>query len=84
MTAPTAIRPPPPVHDRRPLTVPAPDFIADRDVRTVDRLFPLWIAVSLGMRDKAANFWSLASLSMRESWRNSHHADPTYARRMTL
>ena len=31
-------------------------------------------------RDKAANFWPLAILSMGESWHNSHHADPTGAR----
>ena len=31
-------------------------------------------------RDKAANFWPLAIVSMGESWHNSHHADPTGAR----
>ncbi|GLY67915.1 hypothetical protein Atai01_45340 [Amycolatopsis taiwanensis] len=31
-------------------------------------------------RDKSANFWPLALLSMGESWHNSHHADPTCAR----
>ncbi|WP_243794195.1 acyl-CoA desaturase [Saccharopolyspora gloriosae] len=31
-------------------------------------------------RDKAANFWPLALLSMGESWHNLHHADPTCAR----
>jgi stearoyl-CoA desaturase (delta-9 desaturase) len=31
-------------------------------------------------RDKSANFWPLAILSMGESWHNSHHADPTCAR----
>jgi stearoyl-CoA desaturase (delta-9 desaturase) len=31
-------------------------------------------------RDKAANFWPLAVLSMGESWHNLHHADPTCAR----
>jgi stearoyl-CoA desaturase (delta-9 desaturase) len=31
-------------------------------------------------RDKAANFWPPAILSMGESWHNSHHADPTCAR----
>ncbi|GAA2362137.1 acyl-CoA desaturase [Saccharopolyspora halophila] len=31
-------------------------------------------------RDKAANFWPLAILSMGESWHNLHHADPTCAR----
>jgi stearoyl-CoA desaturase (delta-9 desaturase) len=31
-------------------------------------------------RDRAANFWPLAILSMGESWHNSHHADPTCAR----
>ena len=31
-------------------------------------------------RDRAANFWPLAILSMGESWHNSHHADPTGAR----
>jgi stearoyl-CoA desaturase (Delta-9 desaturase) len=31
-------------------------------------------------RDRAANFWPLALLSMGESWHNSHHADPTGAR----
>lgn len=31
-------------------------------------------------RDKSANFWPLAILSMGESWHNAHHADPTCAR----
>ena len=31
-------------------------------------------------RDRAANFWPLAILSMGESWHNLHHADPTCAR----
>ncbi len=31
-------------------------------------------------RDKAANFWPLAILSMGESWHNYHHADPSSAR----
>jgi stearoyl-CoA desaturase (delta-9 desaturase) len=31
-------------------------------------------------RDRAANFWPLAIVSMGESWHNSHHADPTGAR----
>ncbi|WP_184675780.1 acyl-CoA desaturase [Saccharothrix violaceirubra] len=31
-------------------------------------------------RDRSANFWPLAILSMGESWHNSHHADPTCAR----
>ena len=31
-------------------------------------------------RDKSANFWPLAVLSMGESWHNLHHADPTCAR----
>lgn len=31
-------------------------------------------------RDKAANVWWLAILSMGESWHNLHHADPTLAR----
>jgi len=31
-------------------------------------------------RDKAANVWPLAILSMGESWHNLHHADPTCAR----
>ena len=31
-------------------------------------------------RDKAANFWPLAILSLGESWHNLHHADPTCAR----
>ena len=31
-------------------------------------------------RDKAANFWPLAILSVGESWHNLHHADPTCAR----
>jgi stearoyl-CoA desaturase (delta-9 desaturase) len=109
----------------------APDLAADRDIRMVDRLFPLWIAISVLLpavlgglitmswwgaltgflwaglariafqhhvtwsvnsichmigdrpftsRDKSANFWPLAILSMGESWHNSHHADPTSAR----
>jgi stearoyl-CoA desaturase (delta-9 desaturase) len=35
-------------------------------------------------RDKSANFWPLALLSMGESWHNSHHADPTCARHGVL
>ena len=31
-------------------------------------------------RDKSANFWPMAILSMGESWHNLHHADPTCAR----
>jgi stearoyl-CoA desaturase (delta-9 desaturase) len=109
----------------------APDLLADRDMRVMDRLFPLWMVLSIGVptalggliswswwgvltaffwaglvrvaflhhvtwsinsichligsrpfasRDKAANFWPLAILSMGESWHNSHHADPTCAR----
>jgi stearoyl-CoA desaturase (delta-9 desaturase) len=113
----------------------APDLLADRDLRVVNRLFPLWVVVSVGLpavlggviawswwgavtalfwaglvrvavlhhvtwsinsichmigarpfasRDKAANFWPLAILSMGESWHNSHHADPTCARHGVL
>jgi stearoyl-CoA desaturase (Delta-9 desaturase) len=109
----------------------APDLVADRGIRVVDRLFPLWVALSLTVpavlgglltlswfgaltaflwaglarisfqhhvtwsinsichmigdrpfvsRDRSANFWPLAILSMGESWHNSHHADPTCAR----
>jgi stearoyl-CoA desaturase (delta-9 desaturase) len=109
----------------------APDLAADRDMRVVDRLFPLWVVVSLLLppllgglitlswwgaltaflwaglarisfqhhvtwsvnsvchmigerpftsRDRSANFWPLAILSMGESWHNTHHADPTSAR----
>ena len=35
-------------------------------------------------RDRSANFWPLAILSMGESWHNSHHADPTSARHGVL
>ena len=35
-------------------------------------------------RDKSANFWPLAVLSMGESWHNMHHADPTAARHGVL
>ncbi|MFI9388135.1 acyl-CoA desaturase [Kutzneria sp. NPDC052558] len=35
-------------------------------------------------RDKSANFWPLAVLSMGESWHNLHHADPTSARHGVL
>jgi stearoyl-CoA desaturase (Delta-9 desaturase) len=35
-------------------------------------------------RDKAANFWPLAILSMGEAWHNLHHADPTCARHGVL
>ena len=35
-------------------------------------------------RDRSANFWPLALLSMGESWHNSHHADPTCARHGVL
>lgn len=31
-------------------------------------------------RDRSANFWPLALLSMGEAWHNLHHADPTSAR----
>lgn len=109
----------------------APDLLADPDLRRIDRLFPLWIALTLlgpaligglvswswagaltaffwaslvrvcvlhhvtwsinsvchligerpyASRDRSANFWPLAILSMGESWHNSHHADPTCAR----
>jgi stearoyl-CoA desaturase (delta-9 desaturase) len=113
----------------------APDLAADRGIRIVDRLFPLWVALSVTVpavlggvitlswwgaltaflwaglarisfqhhvtwsvnsichmigerpfvsRDKSANFWPLAILSMGESWHNSHHADPTCARHGVL
>ncbi|NBH10842.1 acyl-CoA desaturase [Amycolatopsis sp. SID8362] len=113
----------------------APDLAADRDLRVVDRLFPLWVLVSLllppllgglltlswwgaltaflwaglarisfqhhvtwsvnsichmigerpfASRDRSANFWPLAILSMGESWHNTHHADPTSARHGAL
>ncbi|MGW4522393.1 acyl-CoA desaturase [Amycolatopsis sp. NPDC004378] len=113
----------------------APDLAADRDMRVVDRLFPLWVAASLLLppllgglitlswwgaltaflwaglarisfqhhvtwsvnsichmlgerpftsRDRSANFWPLAILSMGESWHNTHHADPTSARHGVL
>ncbi|WP_374213084.1 acyl-CoA desaturase [Crossiella sp. SN42] len=113
----------------------APDLLADRDLRVIDRLFPLWVAVGFAVpmalgglissswqgvltaffwaglvrvsflhhvtwsvnsichligdrpfrsRDKAANFWPLAILSLGESWHNSHHADPTCARHGVL
>ena len=109
----------------------APDLVRDRAIRTVDRMFPVWVALSVGLpavlvglitmswwgvltgflwaglarvafqhhvtwsvnsichmigdrpfasRDRSANFWPLAVLSMGESWHNSHHADPTAAR----
>jgi stearoyl-CoA desaturase (delta-9 desaturase) len=113
----------------------APDLLANRDLRMIDRLFPLWVAITIALpavlgglitwswwgavtaffwaglvrvsflhhvtwsinsichmigdrpfvsRDKAANFWPLAILSMGESWHNSHHADPTCARHGVL
>ncbi|HEY3471655.1 MAG TPA: acyl-CoA desaturase [Amycolatopsis sp.] len=113
----------------------APDLAADRDMRIVDRLFPLWVVTSLllppllgglitlswwgaltaflwaglarisfqhhvtwsvnsichmigerpfASRDRSANFWPLAILSMGESWHNTHHADPTSARHGVL
>lgn len=113
----------------------APDLLADHQLRVVDRLFPLWVALSVAVpallgglisgswwgalsaffwaglvrvsllhhvtwsinsichmigtrpfasRDRAANFWPLAVLSMGESWHNSHHADPTCARHGVL
>ncbi|MGW3958830.1 acyl-CoA desaturase [Amycolatopsis sp. NPDC005003] len=113
----------------------APDLAADRDLRVVDRLFPLWVVASLllppllgglitlswwgaltaflwaglarisfqhhvtwsvnsichmigerpfASRDRSANFWPLAILSMGESWHNTHHADPTSARHGVL
>ncbi|MEV8444065.1 acyl-CoA desaturase, partial [Actinosynnema sp. NPDC051121] len=109
----------------------APDLVADKDIHLVDRLFPLWVLLSVAVptvlggvltlswwgaltaflwaglarisfqhhvtwsvnsichmigdrpfaaRDRSANFWPLAILSMGESWHNSHHADPTCAR----
>ena len=109
----------------------APDLLADKDMRRVDKLFvPLTVATLLApavigglvtwswwgaltaffwgslvrvavvhhvtwsinsichiigdrpykARDKSANFWPLAILSMGESWHNLHHADPTSAR----
>ncbi|HEV7646911.1 MAG TPA: acyl-CoA desaturase [Actinophytocola sp.] len=113
----------------------APDLLADRDIRVLDRLFVPLTAVTVGLpgvlgglitwsvwggvtalfwagfvriaflhhvtwsvnsichmigsrpfesRDRAANFWPLAILSMGESWHNSHHADPTGARHGVL
>ncbi|OLF13769.1 acyl-CoA desaturase [Actinophytocola xinjiangensis] len=113
----------------------APDLLADRDLRLIDRLFIPLTLVSLllpallgglitmswggavagffwaglvriaflhhvtwsvnsichmvgsrpfASRDRAANFWPLALLSMGESWHNSHHADPTGARHGVL
>ncbi|HEY0453887.1 MAG TPA: acyl-CoA desaturase [Actinophytocola sp.] len=113
----------------------APDLLADRDIRLLDKLFIPLTVVSLVLpgvlgglitmswwgavtaffwaglvriaflhhvtwsvnsichmvgsrpfvsRDKAANFWPLALLSMGESWHNSHHADPTGARHGVL
>jgi stearoyl-CoA desaturase (Delta-9 desaturase) len=113
----------------------APDLAADRGIRVVDRLFPLWVSLSVllpavlggvvtqswwgvltgflwaglarvafqhhvtwsvnsvchmigerpfASRDRSANFWPLAILSMGESWHNSHHADPTSARHGVL
>jgi stearoyl-CoA desaturase (delta-9 desaturase) len=35
-------------------------------------------------RDRSANFWPLAILSMGESWHNMHHAEPTSARHGVL
>jgi stearoyl-CoA desaturase (delta-9 desaturase) len=35
-------------------------------------------------RDRSANFWPLAVLSMGEAWHNLHHADPTSARHGVL
>ncbi|WP_422769979.1 acyl-CoA desaturase [Plantactinospora sp. WMMC1484] len=108
-----------------------PDLLADRDIRTVHRLFGLCTVVTLvapavmgglitwswwgavtaffwaglvrvtllhhvtwsvnsichmigerpfAARDRSANVWPLAILSMGESWHNLHHADPTCAR----
>jgi stearoyl-CoA desaturase (Delta-9 desaturase) len=113
----------------------APDLLADRDVRMLDKLFIPLTVVTIALpgvlgglitwsvwggvtalfwaglvriaflhhvtwsvnsichmvgsrpfksRDKAANFWPLAILSMGESWHNSHHADPTGARHGVL
>jgi len=113
----------------------APDLLADRSLQVVNKLFWLWITLSLVLpaiigglltwsvwgavtaffwaglvrigfshhitwsvnsichmvgsrpfssRDRAANFWPLAILSMGESWHNSHHADPTCARHGVL
>ncbi|MGH3861616.1 acyl-CoA desaturase [Actinokineospora sp.] len=113
----------------------APDLAEDRDIRVLDKLFPLWVTLSVALpavigglvtmswwgaltgflwaglarvafqhhvtwstnsichmigsrpfasRDRSANFWPLAILSMGESWHNSHHADPTSARHGVL
>ncbi|SDI88147.1 stearoyl-CoA desaturase (delta-9 desaturase) [Actinokineospora alba] len=113
----------------------APDLAEDRDIRMLDKLFPLWVTLSVALpavigglvtmswwgaltgflwaglarvafqhhvtwstnsichmigsrpfasRDRSANFWPLAILSMGESWHNSHHADPTSARHGVL
>ena len=52
-----------------------------------------WSVTSLGnilgerpfaARDRSANFWPLAILSMGEAWHNLHHADPTSARHGVL
>jgi stearoyl-CoA desaturase (Delta-9 desaturase) len=108
-----------------------PDLLEDRDIARVNRLFPLWVTLSLLLpplvgglwsqswtdaltaffwasivrvgvlhhatwsinsichtfgsrpfltRDRSANVWPLAFISMGESWHNLHHADPTAAR----
>ncbi|WP_347403608.1 fatty acid desaturase [Solwaraspora sp. WMMD406] len=113
----------------------APDLAADRDLLVVDRLFFLWVSLSVLLpaavgglishswrgaltgfiwaglgriafqhhvtwsvnsichmvgsrpfrsRDRSANFWPLALLSMGESWHNMHHADPSSARHGVL
>lgn len=119
------------VRDRTNISRFAPDLLDDRDIRVVDRLFPVLTVATLVLpavlgglitmswwgaltaffwaglvrvallhhvtwsvnsichligdrpfasRDKSANFWPLALLSLGESWHNSHHADPTGAR----
>ncbi len=47
---------------------------------SVNSVCHIWGDRPFASRDRSANFWPLAILSMGESWHNLHHADPTSAR----
>ncbi len=55
-------------------------FLVHHVTWSTNSICHMWGDRPFKSRDKAANFWPLAILSMGESWHNSHHADPTCAR----
>jgi stearoyl-CoA desaturase (delta-9 desaturase) len=47
---------------------------------SINSICHTWGSKPFASRDRSANVWWLAALSMGESWHNLHHADPTCAR----